>query len=98
MGIKIIAKVKGDESEVKLLVKHDMDPGSMAGGTKPPKFINHLTVKHGDKLVYDMYPSSAISKNPYIKFAFKGGKKGDEITVEWIDNTGATEKETVNLK
>jgi len=98
MGIKAIAKVKKDIATVKLLVKHPMEPGSIAGGKKPSKYITHLTVKHGDKMVYEMYPTSAISKNPYVKFAFKGAKKGDMIQVEWFDNTGATEKKDIKLK
>lgn len=96
MGIKSIAKVKGDVATVKLLVKHNMETG--IGGKNPAKYINHLTVKHGDKLVYDMYPTGAISKNPYIKFAFKGAKAGDKITIEWMDNTGETEKVEEELK
>ncbi len=98
MGIKAIAKVKKDIATVKLLVKHPMASGKIGGGKGDPKFINHLTVKYGGRVVYDMYPTSAISKNPYIKFAFKGAKKGDKITVEWKDNTGASEKKDIKLK
>ena len=98
MGIKAIAKVKNDVATVKLLIKHPMNPGKISGGKGATKFINHLTAKAGSRLVYDMYPTSAISKNPYIKFAYKGAKKGDMITVEWVDNTGATEKKDIKLK
>ncbi|NOX15901.1 MAG: thiosulfate oxidation carrier complex protein SoxZ [Epsilonproteobacteria bacterium] len=98
MGIKSIAKVKNDIATVKLLVKHPMLSGTISGGKGKPKYITHLTVKHGGRVVYDMYPTSAISKNPYIKFAFKGAKKGDIITVQWKDNTGATEKKDIKLK
>jgi len=96
MGIK--AKVKNDIATVKLLVKHPMKSGKLGGGKGESKYINHLSVKHGGRVVYDMYPTSAISKNPYIKFAFKGAKKGDMITVNWTDNTGATEKKDIKLK
>ncbi len=98
MGIKAIAKVKKDIATVKLLVKHPMASGKIGGGKGDAKYINHLTVKYGGRVVYDMYPTSAISKNPYIKFAFKGAKKGDKITVEWKDNTGASEKKDIKLK
>lgn len=37
MGIKSIAKVKNDVATVKLLVKHPMEPGSIAGGEKTNK-------------------------------------------------------------
>jgi sulfur-oxidizing protein SoxZ len=98
MGIKAIAKVKKDIATVKLLVKHPMATGSIGGGKGEPKFINHLSVKHGGRVVFDMYPTSAISKNPYVKFAFKGAKKGDMIVVEWKDNTGETQKKEIKLK
>ncbi len=98
MGIKAIAKVKNDVATVKLLVKHPMASGKIGGGKGDPKFINHLTVKLGSRLVYDMYPTSAVSKNPYIKFVFKGAKKGDVLTVAWKDNTGASETKDIKLK
>ena len=98
MGIKAIAKVRNDVATVKLLVKHPMSSGSIVKGNKPPKYITHLTAKAGSRLVYDMYPSSAVSKNPYIKFAYKGAKKGDVITVKWVDSTGASDKADIKLK
>lgn len=104
MGIKAIAKVKGDVAEVKLLIKHPMESGrkmvdgKMTYDPKKAKYINSLTITHDGKVVYNMESSSAISKNPFIKFEFKGAKKGDEITVDWKDNTGATEKESFKLK
>ena len=30
----------------------------------------------------------AVSKDPYVKFSFKGAKKGDDLKVSWIDNKG----------
>jgi sulfur-oxidizing protein SoxZ len=29
-----------------------------------------------------------VSKNPYLSFKFKGGKKGDTVTIAWNDNKG----------
>jgi sulfur-oxidizing protein SoxZ len=31
---------------------------------------------------------TAVSKNPYMQFSFKGGKAGDKIAVTWVDNRG----------
>jgi sulfur-oxidizing protein SoxZ len=28
----------------------------------------------------------AVSKDPFLNFKFKGGAKGDEVTVSWVDN------------
>jgi sulfur-oxidizing protein SoxZ len=40
----------------------------------------------------------AVSKNPYLEFSFKGGQKGDRITVTWEDNKGEkrTDEATIN--
>jgi sulfur-oxidizing protein SoxZ len=40
----------------------------------------------------------AVSKDPYVKFSFKGGKKGDEIKVGWIDNKGATDATSAKIQ
>ena len=31
-----------------------------------------------------------VSKDPYLAFKFKGGAKGDKISVTWTDNKGDT--------
>ena len=30
----------------------------------------------------------AVSKDPFMAFKFKGAKKGDKVTVMWVDNKG----------
>jgi sulfur-oxidizing protein SoxZ len=37
-------------------------------------------------LTSDFGPS--VSKNPYLAFKFKGGAKGEKVTVTWKDNKG----------
>ena len=32
-----------------------------------------------------------MAKDPYLKFSFKGAKKGDELKVSWVDNKGGTD-------
>ncbi len=31
---------------------------------------------------------TAVSKNPFLSFKFKGGAKGDRIAISWMDNRG----------
>ncbi len=31
---------------------------------------------------------TAVSKDPYVKFSFKGGNKGDDLKISWVDNKG----------
>ena len=32
----------------------------------------------------------AVSKNPFLQFAFAGGKPGDRLQVSWVDSRGDT--------
>ena len=45
--------------------------------------------EHGGKTVFTALWGPAVSKDPYLKFSFKGGKKGDDLKVSWVDNKGA---------
>lgn len=103
-SIKAIAKVKKGMAQVKLLIKHPMDSGrkmvdgKMVHDKEKEKFMQHLLVQHKGNTVYEMDSTSAISKNPFIKFEFEGAAKGDMITVEWKDNKGDSDKEEIKLK
>ena len=52
----------------------------------PAWFITELVAKHNDKVVLQSEFGTAVSKNPYLAFRFKGGNKGDKVTVSWKDN------------
>jgi sulfur-oxidizing protein SoxZ len=38
--------------------------------------------------VLDAQFGPAVSKDPFLNFKFKGGAKGDKVTVTWVDNHG----------
>ena len=91
--MKIRAANNGGVTEVKALISHDMETGQRkdsAGAVIPAWFITELTAKHNDKLVLSSEFGTSISKNPFLAFKFKGGAKGDKITVSWKDNKGET--------
>jgi sulfur-oxidizing protein SoxZ len=91
--MKIRAANKDGVTEVKVLVSHEMETGQRkdsAGAIVPAWFITELTAKHNDKVVLSSEFGPSISKNPYLAFKFKGGAKGDKITVSWKDNKGDT--------
>jgi sulfur-oxidizing protein SoxZ len=69
-----------------------------SGNLVPAHFIQNVTVTHAGKTVLSAEWGPAVSKNPYLQFKFKGGKKGDEIVVTWVDNKGETrtDKATIN--
>ena len=40
----------------------------------------------------------AVSKDPYIKFSFKGAQKGDNLKISWVDNKGQTDSTTAKIQ
>ncbi|MBF8177571.1 thiosulfate oxidation carrier complex protein SoxZ [Herminiimonas contaminans] len=89
--MRIRANATGDVVEVKVLMRHDMETGQRKDASAkavPAHFIQTLTAKCNDKVVLDMLMGTSISKDPFLSFKFKGGAKGDKITISWTDNTG----------
>jgi sulfur-oxidizing protein SoxZ len=39
----------------------------------------------------------AVSKDPFLNFKFKGGAKGDEVTVSWVDNKNDTRTDKAKI-
>ncbi|MCB4747308.1 MAG: thiosulfate oxidation carrier complex protein SoxZ [Sulfurovum sp.] len=99
-NMKIKAKLKNDVINVKAIAKHDMltyDQAKKKG--KEANFITHITAKVGDTIVYDVSTSQFLAKNPLFKFKFKGGaKKGDKLTITWVDLSGNTISGTKKIK
>ena len=91
--MRIRAQASGGNATVRVLMAHEMETGQRkdsAGAVVPAWFITELTAKHGDKVVLSSEFGPSVSKNPYLAFKFKGGAKGDKITVSWKDNKGDT--------
>lgn len=89
--MRIRANASGDVVEVKVLMRHDMETGQRkdaAGVAVPAHFIQTLVAKCNDKVVLDMLMGTSVSKDPFLSFKFKGGNKGDKISISWTDNTG----------
>jgi sulfur-oxidizing protein SoxZ len=99
--MRIRATAQSDGVEVRVLMSHEMETGQRrdsSGNLVPAHFIQNVTVTHAGKTVLSAEWGPAVSKNPYLQFKFKGGKKGDEIVVTWVDNKGETrtDKATIN--
>jgi sulfur-oxidizing protein SoxZ len=90
--IKIRAKAKKGVTTVKSLITHPMKTGlrknKKTGKLIPAHFIQEITCQHNGTYVMKAYWGPSISKNPYLSFKFKGGEKGDKITINWMDNKG----------
>ena len=100
--MRVRAKVKGEETEVKALINHPMETGqrkdSKTGELIPANFIEEVNCEHNDKVVMHAYWSGGISKNPYLAFKFKGAATGDKLKLSWKDNTGESDELEVEIK
>ena len=101
-AIKVKTKLKGDIAEVKSLMLHPMETGSRkdpdSGQMVPVHHITQLIFTNNGKQVMVANFSTAISKNPYFSFSFKGAKAGDTLKVSWVDNLGEKAELETQLK
>jgi len=96
---KIKAKFKKGITKVKAVFKHVMIGEDVAKtkGVKP-NYMTHITAKVNGEVVYDASVGVMLSVNPYIKFRFKGGAKGEIIELVATDNNGNTQVSTKKIK
>jgi sulfur-oxidizing protein SoxZ len=91
-AMKMRATMEGNVVDVKVLIQHPMDTGLMKD-TKtekliPAHFINQVIATLNGKTVLDTQWGVGIAKNPFIGFRIKGGKPGDKVAVNAVDNLG----------
>ena len=99
-SIKIKTRLSGDIAEVKSLIIHPMETGARkdpdTGELVPRHHITQLTLTNNGEPVMVANFSTAVSKNPYINFRFRGAKAGDTLKISWVDNLGGSDElETV---
>ncbi|HEU0150276.1 MAG TPA: thiosulfate oxidation carrier complex protein SoxZ [Bradyrhizobium sp.] len=100
-SIRVRAILNGDITDVQTLIQHPMDTGLVKdskGEVIPAHYIQQLSFEHNGKTVFMADWGTAVSKDPYVKFAFKGAAKGDELKVSWADNKGATDSITAKIQ
>ena len=96
--MKIRAASKDGVTEIKALISHEMETGQRKdanGAVVPAWFITELVAKLGDKVVLQAEFGPSVSKNPYLAFKFKGGAKGDKVSIAWKDNKGDSRTDEV---
>jgi sulfur-oxidizing protein SoxZ len=99
--IRVRATSGAETTEVQALIQHPMDSGFVKdanGAIIPPHFIQQLTFEYGGKPVFVADWGPAVSKDPYVKFSFKGGKKGDDLKISWVDNKGESDTTTAKIQ
>lgn len=94
--IKLSAKLSAGVANVKSLLLHPMETGSRidpdTGNTIPAHYITQLIFTHNGKQVMVANFSTAVSKNPFFGFSFKGASVGETIKASWVDNNGGTDE------
>jgi sulfur-oxidizing protein SoxZ len=99
--IRVRAIANEETIEVQALIQHPMDSGFIKddkGELIPAHYIMELTFEHKGQPVFIADWGTAVSKDPYVKFAFKGANKGDDLKVSWIDNKGGTDAATFKIQ
>jgi sulfur-oxidizing protein SoxZ len=89
--MKIRAVLKGDITEVRVLMVHPMETGQRKdtnGNVVPMHFIQEVSVRLNGKPVLEGQISQAVSRNPVFSFRLKGAKAGDKIEIAWLDSRG----------
>jgi sulfur-oxidizing protein SoxZ len=89
--MRIRAQAQGDKTTVRVLVSHEMESGQRKdadGKIVPAWFIQHIQAVWNGKTVMSAQWGTAVSKNPFVQFSFKGGKAGDKVVLSWTDNHG----------
>src|SRR5437016_4332001 len=89
--MKIRATTLGDSTEVKVLMSHEMETGQRLdaqGQTIRAWFIQNVIVTWKGRTLLSAQSGTAVSKNAFLSFKFKGGAKGDRIAISWMDNRG----------
>lgn len=98
--MRIRAKMKDGETEVRVLMAHVMETGQRkdaAGKIIPAHYITDVKATVGDKTVLSANWGPAISQNPYLHFRFKGAKAGDKLQVTWTDSKGETRTDEATI-
>jgi len=98
--MRIRATEQADGVDVRVLMSHEMETGQRrdsGGKLVPAHFIQSVTVTHAGKTVLTGEWGPAVAKNPYLQFKFKGGKKGEKLTVVWVDNKGETRTDEATI-
>ena len=89
--IKLRAKESKGVVTVKAIIKHPMETGQRknkkTGEKIPAHFIQQVICKANNDEVITINWGRAVSKNPYLTFAYMGSK-GDVVELTWEYNQG----------
>ena len=100
-SIKIRAYDIDGQVTVKSIINHPMETGQRkikkTGKKIPPHFIKEVIVSRNRKIVMEAFWGKSISRNPFLSFQIPG-RKGDTITISWLDNRGNSDSATAKVR
>lgn len=86
---RLRAVLKGDITDVRVLLKHPMQQVNMLDGeANQAGFIQVIHCWRNNEEMLRVHCSPATSENPYFAFQLVGGELDDVIRVLWVDNQG----------
>ena len=100
-SIKIRAREMDGQILVKSVIRHPMETGKRkikkTGKKVAAHFIREVLVSRNRKLVMEAFWGKSISRNPYLSFQLPG-RKGDTITISWLDNRGNSDSASIQVR
>lgn len=98
--IRIRASLVDGFTEVRVLMNHPMESGfrtDASGETIAANIITEASVWHGERIVLQAAFGTAMAVNPYLFFRFAGGRSGDAVAVDWVDDRGQRRRDEVRI-
>lgn len=98
--MRIRTQSSGATTTVRVLMAHEMESGQRkdaAGRTVPAWHITEVAASLNGKLVLRTQWGPGVSKNPLLRFALKGARAGDRLSVTWTDNRGVTRTDEASI-
>ena len=99
--IKIRAREVDGLVTVKSVINHPMESGQRkirkTGKKIPPHYIREVIVSRNQRIVMEAFWGKSVSRNPYLSLQIPG-RKGDLITITWLDNRGNSDKAIARVR
>ena len=99
--VKIRAYEADGQVTVKSVISHPMETGrrkiKKTGKKIPARFIKEVIVSRNQQIVMEAFWGKSISRNPFLSFQIPG-RKGDAITISWLDNRGDYDSATAKVR
>jgi sulfur-oxidizing protein SoxZ len=98
-------KIRAHEVEglvtIKSVINHPMETGERkvikTGRKIPSHFIKEVIVSRNQRIVMEAFWGKSISRNPFLSLQIPG-RKGDLISIAWLDNHGNSDSASARVR